>query len=101
MGERLDLHSILIAVLGNPNVYFQPPSSITIQYPCIVYSLGEVDTRYANNNPYNITKGYTLNIIDKDPDTTIPWRIANLPKCSFSTSFVKNNLNHYVFKINF
>lgn len=99
MSDRLELRAHLIEVLGSRNVYFQPPSSVKMKYPCIVYSLDTINTRYANNNSYFHTKRYRVTVIDKDPDSLIPERILSLPFCSFDRSFTSDNLNHWVFSL--
>ena len=38
MDRRLQLHEELCSVLGSRNVYFQPPETIKLTYPCIIYS---------------------------------------------------------------
>lgn len=99
MSDRLELHAHLIEILGSSNVYFQPPSSVKMKYPCIVYSLDTINTRYANNNSYLHTKRYQVTVIDKDPDSLIPERILSLPFCSFDRGFTSDNLNHWVFSL--
>ena len=44
--SRLGLDEILRSLA--PNVYFQPPETIKIKYPCIIYSLDDYDTRFAD-----------------------------------------------------
>ena len=38
MASRLNLQDKLEEVLGSKQVYFQPPESLKLKYPCIVYS---------------------------------------------------------------
>lgn len=95
--SRLGLDEILRSIA--PNVYFQPPETIKIKYPCIVYSLDDVDIDYSDNLPYMVTKRYQLTVITKDPDSTIKDDVILLPKCSFVRAFTSDNLNHYVFQI--
>jgi hypothetical protein len=101
MAPRTDLHILLKSILGSEAVYFQPPSSDKIVYPCIVYQRDKADTKFADNNPYHYEKEYQLTVIDRDPDSIIPDEIAKLPKCVFSTHFTVDNLNHDVFTIFF
>lgn len=101
MGSRIDLHSLLETLLGSDNVYFQPPSSFQMEYPCIVYSRSDIDAKFANNLPYIHTKQYILTVIDSDPDSEIPDNVALLPRCSFDRSFKSDQLNHDVFNILF
>jgi hypothetical protein len=97
--RRLDLHSILVNLLGSNHVYFQPPSNVEMVYPCIVYKLAAFDTKYANNKLYNFRKRYEITVIDQDPDTGIPDKVLKLPLCRFDRPYVFENLNHYVFDL--
>lgn len=101
MGTRLDLQAILETVLGTANVYFQPPPSFKMVYPCIVYERSRATTEFADNNPYFREKKYKLTLIDTDPDSLIPDRIARLSKCIFDTHYTSDGLNHDVFTISY
>ena len=101
MASRLELHEKLCELLGTRNVYFQPPSTHKMSYPCTRYELSNVDSRFANNMPYNHEKSYTLTVIDKDPDSKIPDSILALQKCKFDRSYTADNLNHWVFTLYF
>ena len=37
MKTRYELHEFLCEILGSRNVYFQPPESVKMKYPAIVY----------------------------------------------------------------
>lgn len=52
MNSRIDLHEELRAILGSGFVYFQPPESVKMIYPCIVYALDLMDMKYADDRPY-------------------------------------------------
>lgn len=99
MGTRIQLQSLLETLLESRNVYFQPPPSVKMKYPCIVYSLSDIDTKFADNNPYSNSRRYQLTAIDPNPDSTIPDKLALLPMCIFDRSYTADNLNHYVFNI--
>lgn len=99
MNKRLELHNKLKEILGSSFVYFQPPESIRLSYPCIIYSINRIDTKHADNKPYLNTKSYTVTIIDKDPDSIIPDKFLNLPLCKFDRFFTSDNLNHWVFNL--
>jgi hypothetical protein len=101
MAPRLDLHDILVGILGSPNVYYQPPPSVFMKYPAIVYRRDDVDTTHANNKPYINTKRYQVTVIDPNVDSEIPGRIAELPSCTFDRFYTAENLNHDVFNIFF
>lgn len=101
MGQRLDLHNILVGILGSTFVYFQPPSNIKINYPCIVYKRDRRQVTFANNKKYKELKRYQVTVIDRNPDSEIPDKISNLPYCSFERFFTTDNLNHDVYNIYF
>ena len=95
MGSRLSLQNTLESILGSRNVYFQPPSNMT--YPAIVYSKTEISTKHADDGVYNKKNGYTVTLIDKNPDNVIVDKLLDIANCKFDRSFIYDNLNHYVF----
>lgn len=60
-------------------VYFQPPSSIRINYPCIVYNRSTDYINRANNSLYMKEKLYRVTVMDKNPDSDIADRLQELP----------------------
>lgn len=101
MALRLELQALLVGLLGSPNVYFQPPPSIQMKYPAIVYKRDFINIDHANNKPYKHLKRYQVTVIDRDPDSDIPDRVAMIPQCSFDRYFTADNLNHNVFTLYF
>ena len=101
MGSRIELQDLLEEILGSKSVYFQPTKNTSLIYPCILYSLNDIQTEYADNKPYSLEKGYTVTVISKDPDSDIPDMIAWLPRCRFSRKFVADNLHHTAFNLYF
>ena len=81
------------------HVYFQPPASLKLAYPCIVYKLEDIPQLYANNMPYQWYHAYQLTVIDRDPESKIREKIAELQTAKFQRFFVADNLNHFVFRI--
>jgi hypothetical protein len=101
MAPRLELQSLLKTILGNDNVYFQPPANFQMQYPCIVYQRDSAVNQYADNGPFHHTKRYQVTIMTTDPDSEIPDKVAALPLCEFSQYFVTENIHHDVYDIFF
>lgn len=99
MEKRLQLQSILEELLGSRNVYFQPPETVKLVYPCIIYSRSSGATKFANNKPYNYQQQYQLMVIDKNPDSVMPGKVTMLPMCKFERHYTKDNLNHDVYNI--
>lgn len=101
MSSRTDLQTYLETLIGSENVYFQPPPSIQMSYPCIVYRRSRIETEHANNKPYSHRKRYTITVIDKDPDSLLPDLVSDIPTASFDAHYAVDNLNHDVFTIYF
>lgn len=99
MADRLDLHERLCSVLGSRNVYFQPPASVKMKYPAIVYSRNDMSNRFANDSVYNQSHSYELIVIDSDPDSVVVEAVSKLSTCRFVRHYTSDNLNHDVFTI--
>lgn len=101
MDQRLSLQTLLEETLGSPHAYFQPPNNLAMVYPCIVYQMDNARTKFAGNKPYMYKKRYQITVIDTDPDSDIPNRVAFLESALFDRHFTANNLHHSVFTLYF
>lgn len=104
MASRLSLHDDLKDLIGNNNVYFQPPETVKMKYPCFVYKLSGANTNAADNDIYMYTRRYQITYITKDPDSelvdSIPKYFAKkLKPCRMASHFTSDNLNHYSYDI--
>lgn len=98
--RRAELHEKLCEFLGSSNVYFQPPKTVQMKYPCIVYGLSDIRTRHANDAVYAMNKRYEVTLITKDPDNNLTDEMAVVfPLCEFDRLFVSDNLYHYVYTL--
>lgn len=96
-----ELREVLLEIMdGEGEVYFQPPENLKIKYPCIVFERNDAFIVRADNNPYVITKRYTITLITKtaDNDKYLD-KLLQLPMCSFDRQFITDNLVHEVFNI--
>lgn len=97
---RLELQEELEEVLGSRNVYYRPPESVKIKYPCIIYDRDNDRIRFADDGRYLSHKRYSLTVIDPDPDSKIPESILeHFRMCSHVRSYTSNNLNHDVLNL--
>lgn len=126
MGQRIDLHHLICDKIGSiahmvweipenelvghtlfdvirkeapKHVYYQPPASVKLSYPCVVYRLEDMPAFHADNFPYHWDHSYQITVIDRDPESEIREKIAEIRSCRFVNSFVADNLNHYVFRV--
>lgn len=99
--RRLELHELLVELLGSRNVYYQPPESVRMKYPAIKYSRDDIQNTFANNNVYMQQYAYEITVIDEDPDSEIVDKISKLPTARFERHYTSDDLNHDVYKIIF
>lgn len=99
MNNRLELHALLVNILGSNNVYYQPPENLKIEYPCIRYSKSNIVSHHADNINYINKNCYDLTVIDKRPDNKAIEKILELPLTSYDRHYVSDNLNHDVIRI--
>lgn len=99
MAPRLELHDLLKSI--TEHVYFQPPENIVLQYPCIIYKRDFAETEFADNEPYSHKKRYMVMVIDRNPDSDIPDKIARIPMSTFNRFYTADDLNHDVFQVFF
>ena len=99
MATRIDLQNVLEELLGSRNVYYQPPESLKMSYPAIVYSRKTIDNSYATNSVYKQNYAYEITVIDKNPDSEIVNKVSKLPTCRFDRHFKSDNFNHDVFTL--
>ena len=99
MERREQFQHILEEILGSRNVYFQPPESVKLQYPAIVYSREPITTLHADNIIYKKHYSYSVTLIDKKSDSVFIDKIMELPYCNHLRHYVSDNLNHDIFTI--
>ena len=93
------LRDLLKGILGTDNVYFQPPPSIKLQYPCIILKREADRSLRADNHRYTSKFKYSINYIRRSHDTEIPEKILELPYCAYDRFFTIDGLNHDFFII--
>lgn len=93
MGDRLELHNELLKFL--PNVYFQPPTNIQMNYPCIVYNKTPDKRYFGNDIIYLSQQGYQIMVIEHNPDSKISKGIEkHFQYCVINQYYTVDNLNH-------
>lgn len=97
--DRLELHEKLCEILGSRNCYFNPPTGLTMEFPCIRYTCEGINEKFADNQVYLKTRRYNLILIDYNPDSEIADRLYKLPYCHSGRFYVSNNLNHFPFEV--
>lgn len=95
MAKQRELQKKLCDVLGSKHVYFQPPESIKLVYPCIVYRLETPEDRHANNRVYISNDRWTLTLIEYNPLSTVADDlVSHFSMCRKTQRFTADNLYH-------
>lgn len=98
--RRVKLHDTLKYYLGSKEVYYDPPETITMSYPAIVYTLSNIGANYADNKRYMNMTSYSVTLIRKDDDDDILDRIlAEVENVRYDRPFIANGLHHDVFTV--
>lgn len=99
LATQQELQTFLEELIDPYKVYFQPPASLKMTYPCIVFKFDNIQTEYADSIKYKNKARYSITLISKSPVTDIPNQLLNLDYCSLDQVFISDNLNHYVFTL--
>lgn len=95
MASRIELDSELRSILGSNYVYFQPPESVKLHYPCIVYELNNKQSIPADNKKYLLNNRYSVILIEYDPDSELcDILLKHFEMCSFDRKYTSDNLYH-------
>ena len=99
MDRRHKLHEELLT-LGASKTLFQPPPSVQLTYPAIIYTRKSTYTTNADNKTYTGQRLYLIEVIDPNPDTPLVDAILNkFQMIKHVNNFKANNLNHDVFDL--
>ncbi len=102
---RAELQSALKDILGSGNVYYEPPETVKLKYPCIIYNLARMHNRSADNyGPFIRYDSYTVMYITSETMTTrgedsVLEKLMALRGCVFDRTYVADRLHHYVFTV--
>lgn len=96
---RLELQQELEDLLGNENVYFQPPENYKLVYPCLVYNLQRISVAHADDEAYKRNPQYQITAMYRDPDSDLPDRLLSLRGARLDRVFTSDNLYHCVVEL--
>ena len=98
---RLLFDENLRVATGLSNIYYDPPESMFMEYPAIVYKKTRMPSTYADNVKYIKRMAYEVSIIAEDPDTKYVDIIRDFKFSSFDRHYIADDLHHDVFTIIF
>lgn len=96
--SRLEIQDRLEAISADLHVYYQPPASVRLTYPAIIYKVNDYSQNWADDNLYKKDRSYLLTLIHYDPDNDIVEKLLwAFPKLRFDRTYTSDNLYHYVY----
>lgn len=95
-----ELQALLKGLDGVADAYIQPPTEGMV-YPCIMIERSSSDVEHADNRVFFLKKAYTVTVMDRSPDSSIPDLVEGLQYARFDRFFVSDGLNHFVFQLFF
>lgn len=81
------------------HVYYQPPETIKMVYPCIIYDLDRDDLIHADDLAYVRHKRYSVLIVDRNPDSLLPDAFSDAFNAGMERHYTKDNLHHFAYTI--
>lgn len=102
MTKRIELQSQLEGILGSSSVWFQPPESVKLKYPVILYNFEGFHMIKNHDGIYKHMSRYTVKAIDKNPESLIGFNILNnFPYSSFDRRYISDGMVHDVITLYF
>lgn len=101
MRTRIELQVLLEECLGSRNVYYEPPESVKMKYPAIVYTKSDYYYAHADDTKYSMQKQYQIIVISKTPDDPVIEKLLQLPYVSYGRHYNGDGLSHDVLTIYF
>ena len=99
--KQKELHNLLVSLLGNSNVYYQPPSDTKMNYPAIRYRRIDIFSDKADNKTYLLRNKYEITVISKTPDHPVIEKILQLAGSDYVRPYTSDGLNHDVITLQY
>lgn len=102
MARRSDeLIDKLTELVDTGKVYFQPPASIKLEYPCFVFHRTDAYQSYANDSNYVFMPSYRVTYINRsEPDPEMIKKVKDAFRyCRYTGHGIIDNLHHDYFTI--
>ena len=100
LNNRLKFHQVLINALGEGyKVYFQPPETLQMTYPCVVYHRRYLDSVKADNIKYLKNTQYQVVLVSRDPDDEAISKLDDIKNSRYISHSVVDGLYHDAFEI--
>ena len=97
--KRLELHALLVRLLGSSNVYHQPPENLALRFPAIIYERVDYAVEYADDRPYHSVRQWQVSVVSQEPTHPVVDKFMELLTAVFKTRYVVSGMQHDVVTI--
>lgn len=104
--QREYIDTLLRSLTGVNKVYFQPPATVSLKYPCVIYTFSNYERWFADDKALFSWPEYEVTLIDRDPESEIHRQIMLLDQdsgnncyVSFQRFYTADNLNHWSYRV--
>lgn len=95
--RRLEFDTELRELLQTQNTYYEPPASVRMKYPCVVYSRGSLDNTWAGDHRYVGRIRFMITTISTNPDNEWPQLILeHFQRVRYDRHYNADGLSHDV-----
>jgi len=101
MANWEDVRTTLMNVTGATNVYYQPPPTLKMQYPCIIFEKSDEQFKHADNSVFNRMIEYQAKVVYSDPDCPIIEQMSKVRYCRFDRHYKADGMYHDVYSLYF
>ncbi len=99
--KRLLFDEAIKEATGLTHVYYDPPESIFMEYPAIVYKKTNMPSEYADGLKYIKHLAFEVKLICEDADSKYVDILHDFKFSNFNRHYIADDLHHDVFTIIF
>jgi hypothetical protein len=98
--ERLILQAKLEEVFPECGIFYNPPSNLLLEKPCIVYTLNKLDSTTANNLTYQTGALFQVTVLSNTPGLLdVDRMLKELPMSTHIRTFISEGIVNDIFRV--
>jgi len=98
--RRNDMQTYLTNLIPERvRVYFQPPASVQLTYPCLIFKRKPSRVSRADNKAYRVNDLYEVTVLTLDVDEPLFDILVTTPKTTHTKTYTRDRVYHHVFDI--
>ena len=97
--KRMIVHTELSKIFEH--VYYQPPTTLVLKYPCVIYDRSDIQPVYSDNRIYAKYEKYDINILYKSvlDESLVDIVIESMDYVKFKNTTIKESVYNTALEI--